>query len=281
MLAVDFHTHSIASVHALNTVEELLRQADRLGMEGIAITDHGPGTDNTIQIAKNKGADYRWSHLIKGPDVHYFEVLVSRYQPPEAIKTTLFKGIECNVLGEGKTVIDLPKRLAAKFDVVIASVHPIPYIFEIRDQSHFTERLLLAMEQPIDIIGHPFHKRFAGDQELIVRTAAAKSIALELNNSSLRLQKADELTMHSMLKLAKQYDCRISLSSDSHAANEVGSDEAIRPLLQACDFPTELLVNHSLAAAKQFVAERKRVRAEIQARFKTHELNPFADGEVG
>jgi putative hydrolase len=280
MLCVDFHTHSIASIHALNTVEELLRRADRLGLEGIAITDHGPGTDNTIQIAKNLEADYRWSHLIKGPDVHYFNVLVSRYLPPEEIKITLFKGIECNILGQGKTVTDLPKSLMAKFDVVIASVHPIPHVFEIKDQAHFTERLLLAMDQPIDIVGHPFHKLFAGDQELIVRTAAEKSIALELNNSSLRLKKADESTILAMLKLARHYDCRISLSSDSHAANELGSDESIRPLLTECDFPPELIVNHSLAAAKRFVEERKRIRAEIQARVAKHDPTLFANGDL-
>ncbi len=39
MLKVDFHTHTLASGHAMNSLEEMLLQADRIGLEGIAITE--------------------------------------------------------------------------------------------------------------------------------------------------------------------------------------------------------------------------------------------------
>jgi putative hydrolase len=252
----------------MNTLEEMLRRSDQLGISAIALTDHGPATDNSIQTAQNRDEPYKWYKRIKGPDEHYFKVLVTRYQPPEEIKTRLFKGIECNILGEGRSVVDIPWTLVTKFDVVIASVHPIPYLFEVRDQNHVTERLLMALDQPIDIIGHPFHKNFESDQKLIVKSAAEKEIALEVNNSSLRLKKAHDATILQMLEFAKKYDCKISLSSDSHAANELGSDECIRPLLQQAEFPVELIVNHSLEAACNFIENRKKIREERKAQIK-------------
>ncbi len=262
MLKVDLHTHSLASHHALNSIEEILHKADQLGMSGIAITDHGPGTDNAIQIARNQGKSYRWSDRIKGPDSHYFKVFLSRYEAPKNVKTKLFKGIECNIFGLGDEIIDLPKNLVSDFDIVIASVHPLPYIFELQDQESIAERMILAMSAGADIIGHPFHKSFVLDQELIVRCAAEKGVALELNNSSLRLKKAEESTILKMLELAKRFDCRISLASDAHVTNELGSDECIQPLLRQSAFPEELIINHSLESACQFVDQRKKIRIE-------------------
>jgi putative hydrolase len=262
MLKVDFHTHSLASHHALNSIEEILRRADQLGIAGVAITDHGPGTDNAVQIANNQDRPNHWLERIKGPDTHYFKVFLSRYEAPKEIKAKLFRGIECNIYGEGDVIVDLPKSLASDFDVVIASVHPLPYLFELKNETLVAERMILAMDAGIDIIGHPFHKTFALDQELVVRAAAEKGIALELNDSSLRLQKAEEPTIMQMLELAKIHYCRISLSSDAHVANELGSDRCIRSLLQQCNFPEELIVNHSLEAACEFVEERKKIRTE-------------------
>ncbi len=262
MLKVDFHTHSLASHHALNSIEEILQQADQLGMAGVAITDHGPGTDNSVQIAQNPNSAYHWSERIKGPDTHFFKVFLSRYEAPRNIQTKLFKGIECNILGSGDEIIDLPKNLAADFDIVIASVHPLPYIFELQDQKSVADRIILAMDAGADVIGHPFHKTFELDQELIVAAAADKGVALELNNSSLRLKKALESSILKMLGLAKSKGCKISLASDAHATNELGSDECIRPLLSQSDFPEELIINNSLESACRFVNQRKKIRIE-------------------
>lgn len=268
MLTVDFHTHSIASHHAMNTIDEMLRYADRYGIQGLAITDHGPGTDNAVQIAKNPEEIYHLSNRISGPDSHFFNVFVSRYQPPEDIKTCLFKGIECNILGKGNLIVDLPLKYIADFDVVIASVHPIPHIFSIESPQHVVDRVLTAIEQPIDIIGHPFHKVYPAGMEEIVKAAAEKGITLELNNSSLRLKKAESQTLCKMLELVKRYQGRISLSSDAHAANEIGGDESLIPVLKETSFPSELIVNYTLESALRFVEERKKRRAEMKAQIK-------------
>ena len=44
-MKIDLHIHSIASGHALNTVDEISAYAEKCGMTHIAITDHGPAME--------------------------------------------------------------------------------------------------------------------------------------------------------------------------------------------------------------------------------------------
>ena len=264
MLTVDFHVHTIASVHALSTIDELLRQAEKNGMAGFAVTDHSPGIDNTLWLMQNKPGQHNWTEQIKGPDLPYFMTMLFRYQKPAEVKVTLLKGIECNILSDGDPT-DVPSFLAHHFDVVIASIHPLPHLFNIVSSEQITERMILALNDPIDIIGHPYHKNYSPIIEPLVIAAGEKEIALELNNSSLQLGKADIEGVRMMLTLAKKHDCRISLSSDAHMSNELGDDKMIVQLLKETEFPDELIVNHSLEAAIRFVKERKTIRDTLKA----------------
>ena len=40
-IVADLHTHSIASVHAYATINEMAQEAADLGLYGFAVTDHG------------------------------------------------------------------------------------------------------------------------------------------------------------------------------------------------------------------------------------------------
>ena len=42
-IAIDTHTHSVASGHAYSTVEELAKGARKHGLKGFVLTDNGPG----------------------------------------------------------------------------------------------------------------------------------------------------------------------------------------------------------------------------------------------
>ncbi len=266
MLTVDLHTHSIASVHGLNTIEELLRQADKNGLAGIAITDHSPGIDNSVWLSQNRTGDSFWEENIKGPDVPYFLNLLSRYEPPSDIRVRLFKGIECNILSDHDRPTDVPVFISDKFDVVIASVHPFPPIFVVENSLQVTEKMIKAMDDPIDIIGHPFHKRYCPLMEPLMDAAVEKNIVLEVNNSSLQLGKADSVQAQKMLEMAVQKKCRIALSSDAHMTNELGGDDEINLILDKMEFPEELIVNRSEASTLDFIVQRKKVRAEIKSR---------------
>lgn len=260
MLTVDLHSHSIASVHGLNTIEELLQTADENKIQGVAITDHCPGIDNTIWLLNNQTKTNAWEENIKGPDIPYFMNLLFRYSQPNRIKTRLFKGIECNILSDGEVATDIPEFLAKHFDIVIASVHPLPSLFVYRDKDQITERMILAMDEPLDIIGHPFHKKYCPHIESIVLAAVKKDIVLELNNSSLALEKSDIGQISQMLQLAKKIKCKISISSDAHMSNELGVDDHARQLIKDAEFPEELIVNRTLQSTIDFIAHRKQVR---------------------
>ena len=47
MLKVDLHTHSLISGHALNTVDELAREARKKKMHLLGIVEHGPSMEGT------------------------------------------------------------------------------------------------------------------------------------------------------------------------------------------------------------------------------------------
>ena len=47
MLKVDLHTHTIASGHAYSTIQESVMHASSVGVEVIAITDHGPSMEGS------------------------------------------------------------------------------------------------------------------------------------------------------------------------------------------------------------------------------------------
>ncbi len=261
MLSVDFHSHSVASVHALHTLEELLRHASRHGMDALVVSDHGPGTDNSVWLARQAMESTEANARIGGPDFHYFKVFLSRYTPSPECPTLLLKGIETNILGEGTRGCDVPLPLAPGFDVIIASVHELPHLFHISGPEHSTERMIMAMNEPIDIIGHPCHDAYCPHLEPLVRAAVEKGIALELNNASLMYGRAKSERVLEMLGWAKKLNCCISLGSDAHVLSELGRDEFITPLLEEAGFPDELIVNRTLQAAQAFIAERKAIRA--------------------
>ncbi len=245
----------------MHTLEELLRRASELGMAGLLVSDHSPGTDNSVWLARQGLTNADGEARVEGPDRHYFKVFLSRYEASPEHATRLFKGIEVNILGKGERGCDVPLSLAPGFDVIIASVHLLPHLFQVHDAEGVTERMILAMEEPIDIIGHPFHENPKPNMEKLVKAAIDKGITLELNNASLRHGKAMVDSAREMLKWAKKEGCGISLGSDAHVLSEFGRDEHIIPLLAEAEFPEELIVNRSLGIARSFIAERKRIRA--------------------
>jgi len=262
MLVVDFHTHSIQSSHAINTLEELLNCAWRKKIQAMAITDHSPGIDNTLYYLQNADKVPQDFRRIKGPDYQYFHVLLTRYQSPLEIPVQLFKGIECSILSHSERSTDLPLKLAPLFDIVIGSIHTLPHLFQIQNREQLTEKMIAAMGEPIDIIGHPCQEKTCPDLEPVVKKAAESGIAMELNCCSLHLKKATVKDTTEMLKLAVKYDCSISLGSDAHMSNELGKDYESELLLDELKFPPELIVNASLKSARAFVASRKKIRQE-------------------
>lgn len=98
MIAVDFHSHTLFSGCGVHTHLEMLTHARNLGMQGLAITDHGPEVGRRFSTT-------------------FFDRL---QQPVPGIK--LLKGIEANLRGlDGE--IDVPTHVYPYLDMVLLGFH--------------------------------------------------------------------------------------------------------------------------------------------------------------
>ena len=239
-IALDTHTHTLASGHAYSTISEMAQAAKEKNLQLLAITEHAmkmPGTCHQ----------------------YYFDNL--KVVPREMHGVHLMMGTEANIMDyEGN--VDMPDYLLAKMDLVIASMH-MPCIPKGTKEDH-TNAVIGAMKNPyISIIGHPDDSRLPVIYEPIVKAAKETGTLLEVNNSSLNpsgfRQNAKENVIE-MLKLCKEYWVPISLGSDAHIACDIANYDRALEVLKEVDFPDELVANTDV---DKFYSLLRKKRADI------------------
>ena len=130
---IDTHTHTLASGHAYNTLNEMAQAAADKGLKGLAITEHAPEMPGTC-------------HLF------YFQNL--RIVPRKKYGIELLLGTELNIMN-ARGEIDLPDSVLERLDIAIASIH-MPCFKDERTIDNVTAAYEKVMEHPyVDIIGHP------------------------------------------------------------------------------------------------------------------------------
>jgi DNA polymerase (family 10) len=155
----DLQMHTTYSDGA-HTVEEMAREAQRLGRKYIAVTDH-VGHLKIAGAMDVRTIEKQWREIEK----------VDRKM--KGIK--ILKGCEVDINPDG--TLALEDKYLAKFDVVLGSIHS-NFKMSRADQ---TKRLIRAMENPrVDIISHPtgrvIHQRAGYDLDLeAVFQAAART----------------------------------------------------------------------------------------------------------
>ncbi len=191
----DLHTHTKWSDGA-NTIEEVIKEAIKLGYEFVAITDHA----GNLKIAG--GMD---EEEIK-KQAKEIEELREKYN------IHILHGVEANITKEGK--IDVSNNILKDLDIVIASVHSA---FRM-DEKEMTSRLINAMENEyVDVIGHPtgrvIMKREAIklDMEKVLDAAKENNVFMEINAYPERLDLNDV-----NVKLAIEKGVKISIGTDAH-----------------------------------------------------------------
>ncbi len=125
----------------------------------------------------------------------------------------IFKGIEADILGDGR--LDYDEDTLASFDFVVASVHtPLEM-----SEAKATERLLRAIAHPrTTMLGHPTGRlllRRAGyplDHRAVIDACAAHGVIIEINANPYRL----DLDWR-WLPYALEKGVLISLNPDAHA----------------------------------------------------------------
>jgi len=182
-----------------NSIEEMAKEAQRLGLEYIAITDH------TKYLAMTGGLDER--RLLR--QMAYIDKLNIKFKSK---KFRILKGAEVNILKGGG--LDIEDEVLAKLDVVGAAVHSH---FNL-SQDEMTKRIIRAMENPnVDIIFHPtgriINRRKAYDLDIdqIIKVAKKTKTALEIDAYPDRLDLKDE-----HIRKCVEAGVKLAIDSDAH-----------------------------------------------------------------
>jgi DNA polymerase (family X) len=196
------HCHTLFS-DGNDTVEDMARAAEAMGMKYITITDHSP----TAHYAKGVEIDRlkrQWDEI-------------ARVQ--EQVKIKILRGTESDILADG--ALDYPDAILEQLDVVIASVHSRMKM----DEDTMTRRLVDAMRQPVfKIWGHPLgrlllkREPFACRVEEVLDAIAESRAAIEVNGDPHRLDMEPR-----WVKAARKRGIRFVISTDAHSTRGLAS----------------------------------------------------------
>ena len=237
----DLHMHTTES-DGKATLEEMVAEARRRGLEYIAITDHS----QRVSMAGGLNPERllaQWKEIDR---------INGQYDDIEVLK-----GIECDILERGG--MDLPDEVLVQADWVIASVH----YGQQQPEQQITERILGALENPhVDIIAHPTGRLigrrdpYAVDMEQVMDAAAQHGKMLELNANPARLDLND---IHCAASARRGIPIVISTDAHSTQGMEVmrhGVQQARRGGLTAANVANTLPWGGVSAAPGWIVAPR-------------------------
>jgi DNA polymerase (family 10) len=196
------HCHTVYS-DGRNTIEEMARAAERMGMAYLTITDHS----QTAYYARGVSIDRltaQWDEI-------------AGVQERVAIK--LLKGTEADILADGS--LDYPDHILEQFDIIIASIHARHRM----NSDQMTERLLRAIKLPFfKIWGHPLGRLLASrppldcQMEEVLDAVAQSRCAIEVNGDPKRLDLEPR-----WIRSALERGIKFIVSSDAHSTSGLGN----------------------------------------------------------
>ncbi len=131
-------------------------------------------------------------------------------------------------------------------DIRIAGIHLL--CWEGGTVEENTQGMINAIRNPwTQIISHPGDGTAELLFEPIVLAAKESKTLLEINNSSLNPNRNKETALRNnleILRLCKQYEVPVVLSSDAHISYAIADYSFIWPLLQETEFPDQLIMNY-------------------------------------
>ena len=197
----DLHLHTSAT-DGRNSLEEMIAAARVLGFEYIAVAESS-----------------RRASMANGLDAARLR------QQREAIDLInakskgirVLKGVEVDILEDGR--LDLPDKVLAELDLVVAAVHSG---FEL-SRARQTERILRALDNPhVTLLAQPnegsvgARESFDVDMLRIVRKAKARRVHLELSAHPDRVDLVDK-----HCRMAKDEGVLVAIDSNAHDTGEM------------------------------------------------------------
>lgn len=192
-----FHMHTAYS-DGSNSIEEMVLEAKRLGLQYIGITDHS----KSAFYARGLNEDEVKRQI---EEIDLLNLRCDNFH--------IFKGIEADILPDGS--LDYDDELLKLFDFVIAAVHSN---FKM-EKDRMTERLVNSLKNRYTkMLAHPTGRillardEYELDINTVIDAAAEYGKVIEINADPHRL---DLDWRH--LKYAKEKGVKISINTDAHS----------------------------------------------------------------
>lgn len=227
-IKADYHIHSIYSKnnHGKSTIKEIVEASVKLGLEEIAISDHGP---------KHFLFGIKEKNLVKVKN----EILEMRKKYPQ-IK--ILQGVESNILSyNGDT--DISDEVIKNCDIILCGYHAGVAFSSFKDVWNFyimnflakfnkklkekqieknTKAIVNAINKNnIHILTHPGDKIPVNIEE-IAKVAEKNDVMLEINNHHTHLSIEE-------IKIASKYNVNFVIGSDSHIKDNIANfDNALK-----------------------------------------------------
>jgi DNA polymerase (family 10) len=237
-----FHCHTVYS-DGRHTVAQMAEAARQRKWRYLGIADH----------SKNAG----YAGGLSAEQIARQHDEIDEWNQAHGNKLCLFKGIEADILTDGRLDYEDEPTVLESFDFVVGSVHSS---FNLPIDA-MTARLIRAMQNPaLTFLGHATGRLLlsrAGyriDVEAVMAAALELGVAIEINSDPHRL---DLDWRH--WRRGKQLGVRTAINPDAHSTRSLGVVEygvymARKGWLEKSD-----VVNAwTLAAVRKFLAQRKR-----------------------
>ena len=186
----DLHVHSLQFSDGLNTIDELVQMAGRLGLKKLAIADHSDARTFLPVIA--------------------YRVILSRYANVLNDVEVIF-GVEGDLLNDDGDICMTIQKMESEF--LILSAHPDTFK---GNPERITDAYLKALERhhkEIQFICHPCAYFTHTDIDRLTKAANDYGIPVEVNTSNLASGRTDMAKLDVMITLADQ----IVVNSDAHS----------------------------------------------------------------
>lgn len=233
-ILTDMHTHTVATTHAYSTINENAQAAKELGLEAIAVTDHGGEIPDAAHI---------W-HF------HNLKAL-----PREISGVRILRGIEVNITDiNGR--IDVDEETMQRLDVVIASIHR-PCYADLDKTDHTSAYMAVVENKYVDIIGHSGAPDLKYDYRKVIKRAGELGKLIEINGNTFNIRKANIPNCREIALLCKELGTGICVNSDAHHSSMIGDIGAAQRMLEEIDFPEELIINRSFSAFEEHMKQQR------------------------
>ncbi|OGB89156.1 phosphatase [candidate division WOR-1 bacterium RIFCSPHIGHO2_01_FULL_53_15] len=238
-LVADLHVHTVSSGHAYSTLEEYVRQAKKIGLEGFAVADHGPAMPG-------------------GP--HYYHFSNMRMIPREIDGIKILRGIEANIINEAGEIDMKPEDLKwGELDIVMAAMHPRVGYEEGQGEEKNTEVLIRAMQNPIvNVVAHPGNPRYPVKIKETVAAAKAAGVLIEINNSSDLSRPGSCERCLEVAREVKKQGWKVVLGTDSHISSMLGVFDSALKLVKEAGLTEDEVVNTSWQKIEKYLLFKTR-----------------------